>query len=240
MVCSTESKLKDTQTKILEKYPEVGVEYISIDYSNFDGKAQEKVKKCLATKDVGILLNNVGVSYSFARYFHELTAEEVDNMVELNVNSTTRMTHLVLPGMLERKRGSIINVSSAAARNPSPLLAEYAGSKGFVEHFSESMYHELKGKGIHVQVQSPLFVVSKLSKIRKSSLSTPKPSAYAKAAVAHIGYQAKVSPYWAHALQLWVVRNIPEWVFIGMIAMPMHLSIRKRGYKKLEREAKAE
>ena len=82
--------------------------------------------------------------------------------------------------------------------------------------------------------------MSKLSKIRKSSLSTPKPSAYAKAAVAHIGYQAKVSPYWAHALQLWVVRNIPEWVFIGMIAMPMHLSIRKRGYKKLEREAKAE
>ena len=36
-----------------------------------------QVKKCLATKDVGILLNNVGVSYSFARYFHELTAEEV-------------------------------------------------------------------------------------------------------------------------------------------------------------------
>ena len=70
------------------------------------------------------------------------------------MNSTTRMTHIVLPGMLERKRGSIINVSSAAARNPSPLLAEYAGSKGFVEHFSESMYHELKGKGIHVQVMT--------------------------------------------------------------------------------------
>ena len=42
-MCSTESKLKDTQAKILEKCPKVEVEYVSIDYSNFDAKAQEKV-----------------------------------------------------------------------------------------------------------------------------------------------------------------------------------------------------
>lgn len=233
LISRTAEKLKKTAADITAKYSKVEVDYVAVDFSNFNAKAQTAVENCLKDKEVGVLVNNVGMSYSFAQYFHELSLEDVDNMVELNVNSTTRMTHLVLPGMVERKRGAIVNMSSAAARNPSPLLANYSGSKGFVEHFSESLFHELKSKRVHVQVQSPLFVVSKLSKIRKASLATPKPHVYAKAAVAHIGYEAKVSPYWAHALQLWVVRNIPEWLFISQIALPMHLSIRKRALKKL-------
>jgi len=233
LISRTAEKLKKTAADISAKYSNVEVDYVAVDFSNFNAKAQKAVENCLKDKEVGVLVNNVGMSYSFAQYFHELSLEDVDNMVELNVNSTTRMTHMVLPGMVERKRGAIVNMSSAAARNPSPLLANYSGSKGFVEHLSESLFHELKSKRVHVQVQSPLFVVSKLSKIRKASLATPKPHVFAKAAVAHIGYEAKVSPYWAHALQLWVVRNIPEWLFISQIALPMHLSIRKRALKKL-------
>jgi 17beta-estradiol 17-dehydrogenase / very-long-chain 3-oxoacyl-CoA reductase len=49
---------------------------------------------------------------------------QVDGMVELNVTSTSRMTYLVLPGMLERKKGCVVNMSSAAAQNPSPLLSQ--------------------------------------------------------------------------------------------------------------------
>lgn len=237
LISRTEAKLKETEGKIKEKYPNVEVSYIVVDFSNFDEAAQARVKGALAGLDVGVLVNNVGVSYSFCRYFHELTPAEVDALVELNVNSTTRMTYLVLPGMIERKRGAIVNMSSGAARNPSPLLAGYAGAKGFIEHFSESLHQELKSKGVHVQVQSPLFVVSKLSKIRKASLSAPTPKAFATAAVNHIGYEAKVSPYWAHAVQLTLARNIPAWVFEKFIIMPMHLGIRQKGLKKLAKAA---
>lgn len=53
-------------------------------------------------------------------------------LLELNVNSTVWMTRLALPGMVERKRGAIVNFASAAALNPTALLAGYAGAKGFV------------------------------------------------------------------------------------------------------------
>jgi short-subunit dehydrogenase len=52
-------------------------------------------------------------------------------MVDLNVNSTGRMTYLVLEGMTKRKRGAIVNMSSSAARGPTPLLAQYSGTKGY-------------------------------------------------------------------------------------------------------------
>lgn len=55
------------------------------------------------------------------------------------------MTRLVLPGMVERKKGAIVNLSSAAAKNPSPLLAEYSGAKSFIEVKSLEYSHHCHG-----------------------------------------------------------------------------------------------
>jgi hypothetical protein len=66
-------------------------------------------------------VNNVGMSYPSALYFHELDKIDptiIDNMIAINVNATTQMTRIVLPGMIERKRGAVINVASAAGRIP--------------------------------------------------------------------------------------------------------------------------
>lgn len=52
--------------------------------------------------------------------------------MEINVNSTVWMTRLALPGMVSRRRGAIVNFASAAALNPTPLLAGYSGAKGFI------------------------------------------------------------------------------------------------------------
>lgn len=56
----------------------------------------------------------------------------MENLIEMNVNSTVWMTRIALPGMLSRKRGAIVNFASAAALNPTPLLAGYAGAKGLI------------------------------------------------------------------------------------------------------------
>merc|ERR1740121_3578493 len=127
-------------------------------------------------------------------------------------------------GMIKRKRGAIVNTSSAAGRMTSPLLAEYSGAKAFIESFSKGLKAELAPFKIHVQCQAPLFVATKLAKIRKTSITVPSPQDYARSAVAHIGFEDSVSPYWSHALQLWLQRQLPEWAIIYIVGN-MHAGI---------------
>lgn len=89
---------------------------------------------------------------------------------------------------------------------------------------------EMAPKGIHVQCQVPLMVATKLSKVRKASLTVPSPEAYAKAGVAAIGYGAVVSPYWSHKLQLLALSVIPG---SSSVVFGMHKGIRARALKKL-------
>lgn len=78
-----------------------------------------------------------------------------------------------------------------------------------------------------------MFVTTKLAKLRKTSIFVCSPKAYARAAVKAIGYEAVVSPYWSHALQIWALTTFPEWI-MAQVTMQMHLGIRKAGMKKEE------
>mmetsp|Transcript_9744 Transcript_9744/g.34266 ORF Transcript_9744/g.34266 Transcript_9744/m.34266 type:complete len:161 (-) Transcript_9744:156-638(-) len=150
------------------------------------------------------------------------------------------MTKIVLgddaAGMVQRRRGAIVNTSSAAGTQVSPLLAGYSAAKGGVVAFSKSLGAELAPRGIHVQVQTPLWVTTKLAKIRRTSLSVPSPKTYACAAVDAIGPKPATSPYWAHALQLWLVDCLPDAVSVAIVSN-MHHAIRKQGLKKEKAKA---
>jgi 17beta-estradiol 17-dehydrogenase / very-long-chain 3-oxoacyl-CoA reductase len=97
--------------------------------------------------------------------------------------------------------------------------------------FSRTLNVELKKSKIHVQCQVPMFVTTKLAKLKKASLFVATTEAYARAAVAAIGYEAVVSPYWSHALQIWLMTTLPEYVS-AFITLHMHAGIRKAGLKK--------
>lgn len=229
-------KLLATQKEIVDKYTQVAVEILDVDFSTFTAKSAERIKAILAGKDIGVLVNNVGISYPFTKYFHELDDKSVEDLITMNVNSTTWMTRFVLPQMLAQKRGAIVNIGSAAGVSTSPLLAQYGAAKSYVAMFSRALNAEYASKGIHVQCQVPLFVATKLAKIKKASLTVASPEGYAKAAIRAIGYETVVSPYWSHALQLWCVMNFPEWLMTKVV-MSMHMGIRSKGMKK-ENEAK--
>ena len=81
--------------------------------------------------DVGVLVNNVGASYPYARYFHEVDEALAQRLIRLNVEAVTRVTQAVLPGMVERGRGAIVNMGSgASAILPcDPLYTVYAATK---------------------------------------------------------------------------------------------------------------
>ena len=240
LISRTESKLEAVRNEIIEK-SNVEVKYIVCDYSKFDDKAQATVAAAIKDLDVGVLINNVGVSYPYPKYFHELSDEQVFNLMEMNVNSTTIMTKMVIGGMNERKRGAILNIASAAGTITSPLLAEYSAAKGYVEKFSRGLNAEYNRKGIFVQCQVPFYVATKLAKRRKS-FDCPTPDEYVVMGLKWIGQNDSVcSPFWLHAFQGYMMSVLPSSFVVGQ-TMSMHASIRKRGMKKeaMKKAEKAE
>mmetsp|Transcript_7408 Transcript_7408/g.15897 ORF Transcript_7408/g.15897 Transcript_7408/m.15897 type:complete len:311 (+) Transcript_7408:111-1043(+) len=232
LISRTESKLQDVKKEIEAKnYAGVEVSYVVCDYSKFDKAAQEKVAKVVKELEVGVLINNVGVSYRYPMFFHELSDSEVQDLMTMNIDSTVWMTRMVIPGMLERKKGAIVNISSASAMYDLPLLAEYSGSKSFIEKFSRALNAEYSSKGINCQCQIPFYVATKLAKQRKS-LMVPSPSEFIALAIKWVGYDdCVVSPFLLHAIQGWVLDILPNFV-VSKVIMNMHLGIRKRGLKK--------
>jgi 17beta-estradiol 17-dehydrogenase / very-long-chain 3-oxoacyl-CoA reductase len=229
-------KLEATRQAILEKYSTTEVQIYSVDFSDFNAEVRAGVAEFLKDLDIGVLVNNVGYSYPFTKYFHELSDANVDNLISINIDSTTWMTKIVVDGMVKRKRGAIVNVASAAGVSVSPLLSQYSAAKGYVTMFSKALNVELWDHHVHVQCQIPLYVATKLAKIRNSSLMVPTPRAYAYAAVACIGYEAVVSPYWTHAIQLYLMTFIPEWWMEAWLIKLMHYGIRRAGLAKENRE----
>ena len=102
---------------------------------------------------VDVLINNAG-SGQYGLFQHTAVAEELDT-IQINVAALTHLTKLLLPGMLARHRGRILNVASTAAFQPGPLMAVYYASKAYVLHFSEALANELHGTGVTVTALCP-------------------------------------------------------------------------------------
>jgi 17beta-estradiol 17-dehydrogenase / very-long-chain 3-oxoacyl-CoA reductase len=234
LVSRSESKLRDVQAEILTMVPKANVRYVVCDFSRLDAASKKSLLGALDTLDIGILVNNVGLGYRYPRFFHELPDEEVKDLIALNVESTVWMTHMILPGMLERRRGAIINLSSGSALYTLPLLAEYSGAKSFVEKFSRALNAEYRNQGVTCQCQVPFYVATKLAKLRRS-LMVPTPAEYVARAINWVGYpDAVAQPFWLHAIQGYVLSVLPDYL-VARIIYSMHFTTRKKGMQKEQR-----
>jgi|SRR5579864_4856361 len=102
---------------------------------------------------VDVLVNNAG----FGQHgkFSEIELETGLEMIQLNITALTALTRLLLPEMLARKSGKIMNVASTAAFQPGPLMAVYYATKAYVLSFSEAIANELSGTGVTVTCLAP-------------------------------------------------------------------------------------
>jgi short-subunit dehydrogenase len=100
-----------------------------------------------------LLVNNAGIA-DFGRFI-DRDREREEAEIRLNVLAVVRLTHAVLPGMVRRQRGAVINVSSAAALLPGPFIAVYSACKAFLNTFTEALHFELDATGVRVQVLCP-------------------------------------------------------------------------------------
>ena len=97
---------------------------------------------------VDVLVNNAGLAHYGS--FNEISLENTQAMLDLNIHALVHLTRLFLPGMIERKTGGVLNVASTAGFQPIPYLSVYAATKAFVLHFSEALWEECKGQGVRV------------------------------------------------------------------------------------------
>ena len=103
--------------------------------------------------------------------------------------------------------------------------------QAYVDLFTKSMAVEVASFGVTIQNMAPLFVATKMSKIRTPSVAAPSPAQWARAAVRHIGYETTSCPYWFHAFEWYCISSAPAWV-VNMYVLNLHLGMRSRYYKK--------
>ncbi|CAM0943534.1 unnamed protein product [Alopecurus aequalis] len=191
-------------------------------------EAMRLLRHAVAGLDVGVLVNNAGLAKPCAVYLHETDVEAWARMIRVNLWAVTEVTATVLPGMVERGRGAIVNIGSGTTKAiPSfPLFSIYAASKRYVAQFSRSLHVEYRGKGIDVQCQAPLFVETSMTlgaaasrKQRNlfSRLIMPTSDEYARAAACWIGHGPLSMPNLGHRLQWCICHVVPDWMLDELV-----------------------
>lgn len=246
LVSRTKSKLDTLASEIQEKYKVQTMVY-AMDFAANKDSDFKALNKLVSDLDISMLINNVGQSHNIPVPFNETTESEMNAIITINCMGTLRVTQLVTPGMIQRKRGLILTMGSFGGLTPTPLLATYSGSKAFLQQWSTALSAELAPYNIHVQLVESYLVTSAMSKIRRTSLLIPNPKQFVRAALSRLGRSGGAqgmagtsTPYWSHAIMHWGIQT-----FVGTMSgivlginKTMHEGIRKRALKKAARDAK--
>jgi len=225
-------KLNVVAKEIEEKF-DVKTKVVDIDFSK-DKNSQPRLEAETADLDVGILVNNVGVSYQYPEYFLAIEdgPAQCRSIVDCNIISTMDVTRAILPGMVSRKKGAIINLSSFLAYG-GPLLSVYAASKAFVMQWSRDIQLEYNDKGITVLCAAPYYVASNMSKIRKTNWTTPSATDYSKSVLSQLGLVMVTAGFWSHDL---ITNALSLLGPLGQNKMKeMLVSVRARAIRKKEK-----
>ncbi len=152
LVARNETRLNELAGQLRATYG-VDVKVIAMDLGLQD--STEKLREELERHGmpVGILINNAG--FGIHGLFHEESWPDLESMLNLNMLTLTHLTHLLLPAMVEKKHGKILNVASTAAFQPGPFMACYFATKAYVLSFTEALSEELAGTGVTVTAFCP-------------------------------------------------------------------------------------
>lgn len=214
LISRSPTKLSDVANELMRKH-QIKTKIIVADFTE-GMKVFPLIKKELADIEVGILVNNVGITSYYPMYYCEFSEKEISDVMNVNFGTMMQMTRIILPGMVERKRGAIVNMSSTTKLMPIPLTNLYSGSKIFVDYFSEALRDEYGNCNITIQLLCPFFVSTKIIEfsdaLRQTNLFVPDPYTYASQAVKTLGVIDNTTGYWPHRLQYAVILLASVWL----------------------------
>jgi uncharacterized protein len=152
LIARSEDKLRELADELATKYG-AGTQVLAADLNR--PASPREIVEALAQRhiDVDVLVNNAG--FAARGSVAEIGVERQLEMIEVNVAALTQLTALLLPGMLERRRGAILNVASTAAFQPGPNWAAYCATKAYVLSFTEALAEEVRGSGVRVSCLAP-------------------------------------------------------------------------------------
>ena len=174
--------------------------------------------------DIAILVNNAGIID--VGPFADAAPEKLQQLIALNIAAATALTSLLLPSMIERKFGRILNVASLAGFQPIPSMAVYAASKAYILSLTESLAEELRGTGVKVTALCPGMtdtnMVTTIKAQSKTAQWTPSflisnPKTVAKQAYKALmagqtilvpGLPNQVAAAWAQVTPRWLTRTV--------------------------------
>ncbi|XP_069601562.1 17-beta-hydroxysteroid dehydrogenase type 3 isoform X2 [Ranitomeya imitator] len=155
------------------------------------------IEESLKGLEIGILVNNVGMLPS------------PDPCHFLATPNNDEMTRLVLKQMEQRKKGLILNVSSAIGIFPCPLYTIYSASKAFITTFSKALQAEYKTKGIIIQAVTPFGVSTPMTKNQNTNIITKSPRDFVQESLNHVTRGNETFGCLAHAVLGSIMKQVP-------------------------------
>lgn len=210
------ARREDRLTALVEGLPRgCRVHVVPVDLAKAKGPAKLLEALDESGRRVDVLVNNAGVAASGP--FQDMDGKDLRNMLKLNVRTLTELTHGLLPGMLARGQGRILNVASVASFYGVPGMALYSASKAFVLSLSEGLAEDLRGTGVTVTALCPGPTRTEMVQDIKS-LELAGPFLASARDVAEEGYRAcmageviRVPGLMNRALVTWM-RYQPRWL----------------------------
>ncbi|KAB0665748.1 SDR family oxidoreductase [Oryzomonas japonica] len=154
-----------------------------------------------AFREIDVLINNAGLALGLEPA-HQVNLDDWDTMVDTNIKGLMYCTRLILPGMVARNRGHVVNISSTASSWPYPGGNVYGGTKAFVTQFSRNLRCDLLGTKVRVTCIQPGMAETEFSKVRFKGDD-------AKAAQVYEGVEALTAADIAETV-LWAVNRPPH------------------------------
>lgn len=247
LVSRTASKLDALKDDIKKQNSNIDIKLLAMDFAANQDSDYAALGKLIDGLDISILVNNVGVSHSIPQTFLDTPEQTIKDVITVNDIGTLRVTKLVTPGMVQRKRGLILTMASFGGVVPTPLLATYSGSKAFLQQWGVALGAELAPEGILVQTVQSHLVTSAMSKIRRTSLLVPNEKNFVKATLSKIGRPGgsqgvpfTMTPWWSHGALIFAISSTVGTLsnIVVRYNKSMHEDIRRRALRKAEREAK--
>jgi uncharacterized protein len=151
LVARDRERLQSVKSSLESAYG-ASVELIPADLSRHEqlGDIEGRIRRM---EDLDLLVNNAG--FLIQGRFHQAGIERQEEMIRLHATALMRLTHAALPGMLDRRRGAIIQLSSILAYRAAGQFATLCATKAFVSSFTRALQDELRGSGVHALLLSP-------------------------------------------------------------------------------------
>ncbi len=214
LVARREDRLKQLKQELLAQHP-VKVQVFTTDLAIADAPQKLYTTIKAAGLSVDILINNAG--FGIYGEHAKIPWPQEQQMLMLDILAVMQLTKLVLPEMLKRDCGYILQISSIGAYQPSPTYASYSAAKTFVLYFGEALNYELRNTQVSCTVLAPGVTATEFLQV-----AGQKPSLYQRlvmmqsSEVVRIGLKAlfrrkpSVMPGWLNGFMVWSNRFIPR------------------------------